>query len=285
MFSEIFNNLSITNLEDQEYLALIQMIFNKEETSKHISRKIYRWFLYYHIDEDIEANIIAPMAQTLRDNNYEVKPVLRQLLGSTHFFDEDFRGAQIKGPIDFSIGFVRQLELEFPAQTELLPLYNLWFEVYTSAQVQLQSISDPPDVAGWKAYYQEPSFYRTWISAVTLSERDSFMNRLLSSKGIVKNGKTIKVNPFKILDQLDNPTNPNEVVSSFTKLLIPVPLSTDARDGLKEALIAGLPDFELTVEYNAFKNDPGNAGTKQAIEGKLLSLIIAIKNLPAIQLA
>ncbi len=285
VFSEIFGNKAIINGEDLEYKELIQMIFDKEETAKHICRKLYRWFLYYDISDEVELNIITPMAQNLRENNFVIKPALRLLFESEHFFDQNFVGAQIKSPIDFNIGFVRQLEVDFPSENDLLPLYNLWFEIFNSENIQLQSVSDPPDVAGWKAYYQEPSFYRTWISAVTLGERDAFVNKLLSSNGIKKNGVAIKVNPFKILDQLENPSDPNEVITQFTALLLPVTLSEEAKNVLKEALIPGLPDFEWTLEYSSYKNDPTNAEKQQAVQGKLLNLLIAIKNLPAIQLA
>ena len=43
------------------------------------------------------------------DNNYEIKPVLETLLKSSHFYEIHTLGAPIKGPIDFSLGVIRQL--------------------------------------------------------------------------------------------------------------------------------------------------------------------------------
>lgn len=284
-FSAIFNNRIINNEEGEEYKTLIQMIFDKEETSKYLCRKLYRWFVYYEINDEVETNIIEPLAKILRDNNYLVKPVLRKLLGSKHFYDQNFVGAQIKSPIDFNIGFIRQLEVDFPDNSSILAKYNLLIQVFNSAKVQLQSISDPPDVAGWKAYYQEPAYYRSWISSVTLTERNNFTDRLLTSNGISRNGESISVDPIKVLDQVNQPQDVNEVINTFSSLLLPVEISTEAKSELKEVLIPGLPDFEWTIEYNLYKSDPNNEEKKKSIQRKLLSLISSIKNLPAIQLA
>lgn len=284
-FSSIFNNQIITNEEGEEYKTLIQMIFDKEETSKHLCRKLYRWFVYYEIGVEVETNIIEPLAKILRDNNYVIKPVLQKLLTSQHFFDPNFIGAQIKGPIDFNVGFIRQLEVEFPDNSSILAKYNLLLQVFNSTKIQLQSISDPPDVAGWKAYYQEPGFYRSWISGVTLNERNNFTNRLLSTNGIKKNNQTIKVDPIKILDQVDEPYEVNSVINTFTILLLPVEITESTRIALKEVLIPGLPDFEWTIEYNIYAADPDDDEKKKSMQSKLIALISAIKNLPAIQLA
>ena len=38
---------------------LIDMLFLKEETSRHIVRKLYRWFVYYEVDANVEQLIIC----------------------------------------------------------------------------------------------------------------------------------------------------------------------------------------------------------------------------------
>lgn len=61
------------------------MIFSQDEVAKYICRRLYRWFIYYVIDNNAEQNIIIPLAQIFRNNNYEIKPVLETLLKSAHF--------------------------------------------------------------------------------------------------------------------------------------------------------------------------------------------------------
>lgn len=283
-FSYIFNNKAIDNNEDAEYRDLIAMIFENDTAAKHICRKLYRWFVYYNITEEVENNIIAPLAKIMIDNNYAVKPVLRKLLSSEHFFDINLRGAMIKSPIDYTISLQRQLEVDFPYVEYYGALYRLWQVVYNSANLQLQSVTDPPDVAGWKAYYQKPAYYRIWISSVSLVERNKFSDKLLGN-GYTRAGSKLVIDAFKVFDQFENKDNPNEVIRQFVELLLPIEYNTSLNDELKEVLIPGLPDFEWTVEYKNYANDATNPEKKNAVASKLLALIKAIKNLPQFQLS
>jgi uncharacterized protein (DUF1800 family) len=61
------------------------MIFTKSQVvSEYICRRLYRYFVYYDIDA-IESNIITPLAQTFVANNWEIAPVLNQLLKTNIF--------------------------------------------------------------------------------------------------------------------------------------------------------------------------------------------------------
>ncbi|MFZ1370731.1 MAG: DUF1800 family protein, partial [Ferruginibacter sp.] len=91
-FSAFYNNTVITGRTGPtagglELDDLLNMLFSINDPSLHICRKLYRWFVYYEIDAAAEANVIAPLAQIFRTNNYEIKPVLEALLKSEHFFD------------------------------------------------------------------------------------------------------------------------------------------------------------------------------------------------------
>ena len=66
----------------------MNMIFSKSlVVSQYICRRIYRYFVYYDIDANIEANVIVPLAQTFVASNWDIMPVLSQLFKSQHFFD------------------------------------------------------------------------------------------------------------------------------------------------------------------------------------------------------
>ena len=74
-----------------------ELIFTlrKTQVAKYICMKLYRQFVYRDADEDI----VGELAQTFMDSNWEIVPVLRQLLSSEHFYEETFRGAKIKSPV------------------------------------------------------------------------------------------------------------------------------------------------------------------------------------------
>ncbi len=71
---------------DVELDDMLTMIFATQEVAKYVCRRIYRWFVYYDIDSTVEANIITPLADLFRNNNYDVKPVLDTLLKSETLF-------------------------------------------------------------------------------------------------------------------------------------------------------------------------------------------------------
>ena len=67
---------------------VIDVIFEQSATSEFICKKLYQWFVYEYPDEEI----VSEMVGILLENNYELEPVLRALLSSDHFFDENYRG-------------------------------------------------------------------------------------------------------------------------------------------------------------------------------------------------
>src|SRR5690606_35886940 len=125
----------------------------------------------------IEDDIIQPLAEILISNNYEIRPVLKTLLSSAHFYEECVTGCMIKNPIDFVVGFFRQLRV-FRSK-DLLTDYSIWVGMYQYADLLQMSPFNAPNVAGWKAYYQEPSFYQTWLNSVTMTNRKVMTDSLL----------------------------------------------------------------------------------------------------------
>jgi uncharacterized protein (DUF1800 family) len=104
-----------------ELSAMIDMIFNQEETARFLCRKLYRFFVYYNITPDVETRIIIPLAQTFKSSNYNLKTVISELLSSRHFYDTDNAvtndnnvGALIKSPIELSLGGLRFFNVQFP---------------------------------------------------------------------------------------------------------------------------------------------------------------------------
>ena len=268
--SHRFDNVVITDMGDQEYAHLIDIIFQKEEVARFICRKLYRWFVYYAIDDEVEANIIEPMAQILIENDYEIQPALEALLKSEHFFDILNLGPMIKHPIDFTFSLMKQFEVDIP--DGLNGRYNVLYRISLLVALMEMEYFNLPTVAGWKAYYQEPGFYRIWINATTLQNRMAFSERL-STNGYSLSGMRIIIDPLKFIATIDNALNPANVVEEFSKILHPQPLTDGQKLALKDILIPGLPDYEWTVEYSEYLADPDNSDLADAISAKLQGLI------------
>ena len=285
-FSAAFGNAKVAPNGANEYKDLIDLIFNQTATAAFLVRKLYRWFVYYVIDSQIESDIIQPLATLLAQSNYDVVPVLRKLLSSQHFFDAANVGCLIKSPLDFTVGLCRQLELALPPASSPVALYGVWDYLNGLTYVQQQTLGDPPNVAGWAAYYQTPQFHELWINSVTLPRRNQTTDLFIGT-GYTKNGITYKADLVAWVQALPPATaqDPNLVIAEFVRLMVPVALTTSQLDFLKNALIPGLPDFEWTSEWTLFMATPTNPARRNAVTTKLVAMVKALAGLAEYQLS
>lgn len=274
--SEKFNNAVISNNGDQEYADLIDVIFEQEEVSRFICRKLYRYFVYYVINEDIEQNVIEPMAQILRDNDYDIVPALRALLSSEHFYDDLNKGVMIKNPMDFIYSAAKGLKMNFSDNAVQRYAFNLQFSYILEPLEMLPFFM--PSVAGWPAYYQEPSYYRIWINSVTLPLRQNITDGVAWT-GFNVGGFVNAVDALQLVNDLIDPYDPNKVIEEFALLLFPNGVTANQIDFLKEALIFGLPDFEWTTEYANYIADPADEELANAVALKVRNLLSTMMKL------
>ncbi|MEO1627503.1 MAG: DUF1800 domain-containing protein [Bacteroidota bacterium] len=274
--SHRFGNTTILNAGNREYINLINIIFQQEEVARFICRKLYRWFVYYDIPEEVELNVIEPLAQILRDNNYEIKPVLRALFKSDHFYQPGCLGCMIKNPLDFMVNILKQMKVDFPSA--LFQKYNAYSALFGYSQNLQMLYYFPPNVAGWKAYYQEPLYYQTWISSSTLSSRVRYTD-IISTRGAVIGNYRLRLDVLTFINELDNPYDIDELLRETTRLLLPQGVTDEQNEYLREILIPGLPNFEWKVEYTYYRENPLDVDAKNSIEAKLRRLIQAILTL------
>jgi hypothetical protein len=139
-------------------------------------------------------------------------------------------------------------------------------------------------VAGWKAYYQEPQFYRSWINSNTLQRRTLFANRM-SNNGYVTGNFRFRIDFLALIGRLEDASDPNALLAQVVELLLPQGLTDSQMEGLKDVLIPGLPDFEWTVEYGDYLGDPDNSEKRNAVEERLKNLFRVIFNLAEFHLS
>lgn len=280
--SHRFNNAVINNGRDKEYGQLIDIIFEQRNTALFISRKWYRWFVYYHIDDEIEANVIEPMADLLIANDFEIRPVLETLFSSAHFHQLLSVGPMIKNPIDYLVAPFKQFKVRFSDNYQYY--YNAWWKFFVGLELMQMVYLSPPDVAGWKAYYQAPLFYRTWINSSTLPVRMKLVETLMG-QGYRFNGFTHKIDVLAFVGTLDNPQNPNELIAEIAQALYPRPLTDKQLTALKEILIPGLEDYVWTNEYIEYTVNPNDVQAKNTVQRRLESLLKIMLILPEYQLS
>ncbi len=285
-FSSFYNNTTIEGSADgdTELDALLDMIFNKEQVSKYLVRKIYRWFVYYNIDATVEQDVIEPLAEIFRNSNYEIMPVMETLLKSEHFFDAVNKGCFIKTPIDVAIGTLRSFNLSIPAST---PWDEFVMEYVLNVMMSnMQMIpGDPPNVAGWQAFRQFPQYYRIWINGDTARNRN-FYTDILTVASFDSNQDELKIDHIAFASQFDEPSNPVKLIDDYVRLLLPQPISDTKILLLKNILLSGLPnDSYWTTAWFDYINDPNDPMSFEVVNVRLTILHNYILKLPEYQLA
>ncbi len=283
--SHRFNNAVISENGDQEFRDLIDVIFQQDECSRFIMRKLYRWFVHYDISDDIEMNVIEPLAAILRNNNYEIAPALQVLMKSEHFYNAT--ACMIKSPMDLMMSVTRGLGIQ-PPQGDLEDEYDHAYNHYIMSTDLEQALFYHPDVAGWKAYYQKPQFDKLWINNLLLPKRHEFC-RLMVEGGIfsyndVNYRVTSLVPVLEIVKNIPDANDPNVLVSSLAEIMFNYPITENQLTSLKDVLIPGLPDFEWTVEYLDYLSDPSNQALAESVENKLKSLFSVMVRMSEFQI-
>jgi hypothetical protein len=153
------------------------------------------------------------------------------------------------------------------------------------AAANQQNIGDPPNVAGWPAYYQVPQFYELWVNTDTLPKRNQFSD-LMIGNGYSRNGKKIVIDAVEFTKKLSNPGDPNELINELFEILFQIPISQQAKDQLKkDFLLTGQDsDYYWTNAWNIYLASPVTANYN-VVNTRLRGLFKYCMNLAEYQLA
>jgi len=243
----VIDNRATKEATLDELNQLVTMIFNQEATARHICRKLYRFFVYYNITEEVERDIIEPLALTFLQSDYELLPVLEQLFRSTHFFDadngvvtDDNRGAIIKSPMEVILGSLRFFNITWPDQTSNLEgFYAAWYNMtFEKMRDQGLDFYEPYDVSGYDGYYQEPAYNRNWITPNNLARRYQISSDLLLGFKDESDNELYRLDILKYCQNNAVDLNsPQAIVTYFVTYLLPEQITTERFDYFKSALL------------------------------------------------
>ena len=281
--SHRFDNVVIKNSNANEYKDLVNIIFSKDEVSKFIARKLYRYFVYYKIDQEIEDGIIEPMARLIRNNNNEIKEALVALLSSQHFYDKKIIGGMIKNPQDLmaSAGNILGLTLSNVIRTRYSYLYNWSF--YSGNILQMTTF-EHPSVSGWKAYYQTPTFYQGWINSVTLPSRIQFLNTLHKTNS-TRNGLNVMIDAALFAQSTSNPNDINQLIADISLLMLPKAPTNAQLTRFRTILNGAKTDQSWKEAYDRWRAAPNDANLKRVVNDSVRALLAYISYMPEYQLS
>src|SRR5437763_862090 len=138
---------------------IIDTLLEKPTCAQFIGRKIWRYF----VEDDPSPETVETVASRLRAHNYEIRPVLGEILSSAEFYSDRVIRNQIKSPVQFLIQIAKLLETPLPSP-------NI---AQNSMRQMGQILFAPPSVKGWDGG-------RAWINTSTLLFRYNFANYLIN---------------------------------------------------------------------------------------------------------
>ncbi len=273
-FSSFYGNTVISGKTGaagaEELDDMLDMIFGTNELATYISRRIYNFFVSSNIDETVEQNMIQPMAELFRANNYEIVPLLEALFKSAHFYDALTMGVHIKNPGEHAMGIWRTLDTP-PLSGESLRT-NLQFHSFFLWEMgdMGMEIGDPPSVSGWTAYYQTPQFDKAWITTATITLRALVTDAMVFEYMWVNDDIQAGADLIHFVSGLNNPGDATDMLTESTQLLLGLPATTDMITTLKEILLSGqVTDAYWSGAWFDYVGNPNDEGFRQVLENRL----------------
>jgi hypothetical protein len=183
------------------------------------------------------------------------------------------------------IGMLREFEVKFPTPDLYATNYGLWNFIVSYLNNLQQNIGDPPDVSGWKAYYQEPSFYEYWINTDTLPKRIQYLDYFVVS-GYTFSGFKMVVDGLSYAKKMAAPSDPNKLIDELVANLLCIPLSVTHKAQIKkDILLSGQSsDYYWTSAWDLYISTPSNAANTKYVTTAITNLIKYIVDLPEYQL-
>jgi uncharacterized protein (DUF1800 family) len=143
---------------DEEFRKVVDITVDHGHVAEFVTARIFEHFGF----ENPSPALVAAMASNLRQGGYELAPFLKALFRSEAFFSAAARGALVKSPVDFTVGFVHATGLKPAAASYQTLLAALG-----------QSPTEPPSVNGWPQG-------AAWFSGQNMADRANFLDACIT---------------------------------------------------------------------------------------------------------
>jgi len=177
----------------------VRIILSQSACPKYIARKLYHYFVADVPPDErggdkglpaAQRAVLRLMASSLSQGGYQIKPVLRRLFLSEHFYEDRFINDQIKSPIMLVVGSVRSLNT---------PVRDLSM-LNDALDLMGQRLFYPPSVKGWEGG-------RSWINTSTFYVRQNIMAYVIAGKqptGYDRSAQTDRYDAMSLLEPYGN---------------------------------------------------------------------------------
>ncbi len=216
---------------------IVRIVLDRPEAAESLARRLWRLFVGER--EGPDRATLGPLAATIRSRGFAIRPVVAMILRSRAFFASTAYRERIKGPVEFSAGLARMLDLPRAAFRPMA--------LAAACDRQGQELCAPPNVKGWDGG-------KAWLNGSMLLERGNWANDLIWGRS------ETGLDPFDPIAWADRSgVRPGEAARALGDLLLQGDLAPEARalvlraggdgrpDSLREALqiYVNCPEFQL----------------------------------------
>lgn len=289
-FSVHYNNRVIggrsnSTAGDAELAELVNMLLAHPQCPRFICRKLYRWFVNPNVTDEVETNVIEPLAAFFAGpaNDFAIRPVVEKLLTSQAFFDPANRAAMVKSPADLVVGSMRFFNQPVPDSSSEVSAFRKYFDFvfYRMSDMQMELV-EQPTVFGYDAYYQ-PGLSKLWINTTTLGLRGNLTDAFVLPWLQIKPGYTMGIDLLTWARNLQ----PNfsdvtgtaaisctDVLAGLTRNLFAHDLQPAQQNFLiDQIMMQQLPRTSWTFEWNSYRRNPNDGGSRFAVLNRLQNLM------------
>ena len=142
---------------------IIKIILEQKQTARFIATKVYRYF----VNQEVNAAHVEELTEVFFNSNYNIETLMKKVFISDWFYDTENIGTKIKSPIDFLVGIMKTLNVQFEESKSIIFIEKVLGQV----------LFKPPNVAGW-------SGGKAWIDNATLMIRLNLVNYLFQTAEI-----------------------------------------------------------------------------------------------------
>ncbi len=140
---------------------VVNLIFEQKVPAHFMAKKLWRFF----VDDEPSGATLEILARNYQRENYNNSALLKEIFLSQEFYSEAAMRTQIKCPLQYLVGLLKQLEIHEPP---------VGFPI-TGQQQLGQTLFLPPNVAGW-------DWGQAWINTHTLLSRYNLAGFLTKGK-------------------------------------------------------------------------------------------------------
>jgi uncharacterized protein (DUF1800 family) len=161
---------------------------------------------------------LADVASMIQASSFDLRAVMKTLLGSRYFLDPAHRFALVEGPVSWIVRAARALTPPLAAADGAKPSFPAWTNVVSSFDQAGMKLLDPPGPNGWKEDV-------AWLNTNSIRYRPRQAAALALGSGQAAGGSDSLLFPTDVTRWFPvAPISPAQVLARLLALLQPAPI-------------------------------------------------------------